>query len=75
MDTKYDFGDEAERSIVYVRAVNVSDLPKEMQEQAMGHDTLYAVHSVDGERLALVRDRSLAFALARQNDLVPVTVH
>ena len=28
-----------------------------------------------GERLALVRDRNLAFILARQNDLDPVTVH
>jgi len=33
------------------------------------------VHSEAGERLALVRDRKLAFILARQNDLTPVTVH
>ena len=75
MDTRYDFGGNSERPIVYVRAVNVSDLPQEMQEQAMGHETLYAVCSVEGERLALVRDRALAFVLARQNDMVPVTVH
>ncbi|MYA88929.1 MAG: DUF1150 family protein, partial [Boseongicola sp. SB0662_bin_57] len=37
--------------------------------------TVYAVHSSDGERLALVKDRSLAFILARQNDLAPVNVH
>ena len=29
----------------------------------------------DGERLALVRDRQLAFFLARQNELTPVSVH
>ncbi len=75
MDTKFDFGADADRQMVYVRAVNVSELPAEMQRQVIGHDTLYAVHAVDGERLALVRDRSLAFALARQNDLTPVTVH
>ena len=75
MDTRYDFGDGAERPIVYVRAVNVADLPQEMQEQAMGHETLYAVCTAEGERLALVRDRALAFVLARQNDMVPVTVH
>lgn len=75
MDAKYDFGDEATQPIVYVRAVNVADLPEEMQEQAMGHETLYAVHSAEGERLALVRDRSLAFVLARQNDMDPVAVH
>ncbi|WP_299847914.1 DUF1150 family protein [uncultured Roseovarius sp.] len=75
MDTKYNFGADAERAIVYVRAVNVADLPEEMREQAMGHETLYAVHTSDGERLALVRDRSLAFVLARQNDMEPVAVH
>jgi hypothetical protein len=36
---------------------------------------LYAVHSDQGERLALVKDRNLAFVLARQNDLSPVTAH
>ena len=75
MDVKYDFGAEADQQIVYVRAVNVADLPKEVREQAMGHDTLYAVHSAEGERLALVRDRSMAFVLARQNDMEPVAVH
>jgi hypothetical protein len=38
-------------------------------------DQIFAVHSADGERLALVRDRELAFVLARQNDLAPVNVH
>ncbi|MEO3413652.1 DUF1150 family protein [Roseovarius sp. CAU 1744] len=75
MDARYDFGDEAAHPIVYVRAVNVADLPREVREQAMGHDTLYAVHSAEGERLALVHDRSLAFVLARQNDMEPVAVH
>lgn len=75
MDTRYDFGADSERPIVYVCAVNVADLPQEMQEQAMGHETLYAVCTAEGERLALVRDRALAFVLARQNDMVPVTVH
>ena len=27
------------------------------------------------DRLALVKDRALAFALARQNDMAPVNVH
>ena len=47
----------------------------EMQEQALGRDTVYAVHSPDGVRLALVGDRELAFVLARQNDFAPVNVH
>lgn len=75
MDTKYDFLDDHDQRIAYVRAVKVADLPQEVQQQAAGIDRLYAVHSAAGERLALVRDRDLAFVLARQNDLRPVTVH
>ena len=75
METKFDFGADQGRAIVYVRPVNVADLPEDMREQAMGCDTLYALHAEDGERLALVRERSLAFVLARQNNLEPVTVH
>lgn len=75
MDVKFEgFPEEGER-IVYVRPVAVADLPEEIRQQAMGLDTLYAVHTAEGERLALVRDRRLAFALARQNDLAPVSVH
>ena len=75
MDTKYEFGPEGQDNIVYIRAVDVADLPKEVQEQAQGATQLYAVCKADGERLALVKNRSLAFILARQNDLAPVTVH
>ena len=77
MDTRYDFGPETEegRRIVYVRPVAVASLPEEVREQAMGLETLYAVHDSDGERIALVRDRNLAFILARQNDMAPVNVH
>lgn len=75
MNEKYEIGPDDENQIVYVRPVAVADLPQEVREQAMGLDTLYAVHSADGERLAIVKDRSLAFVLARQNDLAPVSVH
>lgn len=64
-----------ERAIVYVRPVSVKDLPEDVQEQVDGVENLYAVHAEDGQRLALVRDRKLAFILARQNDLSPVNVH
>ena len=75
MDTPFDFGPEAGQRIVYVRPVPVSALPEALRAQAEGLQTIYAVHRPDGERLALVRDRSLAFALARQHDLAPVSVH
>ena len=75
MDTQYEFDHEAERPIVYVRQVSAEDLPDEVREQVGGLETLYAVHNEAGERLALVRDRKMAFVLARQNDMDPVTVH
>lgn len=75
MNTPYDFDKLAGEGAVYVRAVEVADLPKDVQLQAQGLDQLYAVHDSKGERLALVKDRSLAFMLARQNDLAPVNVH
>lgn len=76
MNTKYDlrtFG----QGIVYVRPVAVDDLPAEVQAQAEagGLKQLFAVHNAEGERLALVADRAMAFVLARQHDMTPVTVH
>jgi hypothetical protein len=75
MDVKYDFGQDHENQIVYVRPVKVADLPQELREQAGRAETVYAVCSEAGEQLALVGDRKLAFLLARQNDFAPVTVH
>lgn len=75
MDNTFDFGTTAENRIVYVRKVNVDELPEDMREQADGADVLYAVHDTDGERLALVKERAMAFVLARQNDFAPVAVH
>ena len=37
--------------------------------------TLYAVHSADGERLAVMLDRDTAFAAAVAHELAPVSVH
>jgi hypothetical protein len=67
--------DSLPRDIVYIRSVAVADLPDEVQQAARGATELYAVHSAEGERLALVKERRLAFLLARQNDLAPVSVH
>ncbi|WP_299958227.1 DUF1150 family protein [uncultured Roseobacter sp.] len=64
-----------ENRIVYVKAVDVIDLPSEVRDQAGDLDQLYAVHDSDGQQLALVADRKLAFKLARQNDYEAVAVH
>ncbi len=75
MNRSYDFGSETNNRIVYVRSVATKDLPQEVQDQVGGTKTVFAVHNSSGERLAVVRDRNLAFLLARQNDLAPVSVH
>ena len=75
MNEKHDFPDFGGERIVYVRPVSVVDLPEDVRRQAVGIETLYAVHTAEGQRLALVRDRSTAFILARQNDLAPVNAH
>ncbi|MEM6939507.1 MAG: DUF1150 family protein [Pseudomonadota bacterium] len=60
---------------VYVKPILVTDLPREVREQAEGLEQLYAVHDARGQQLALVGDRKLAFLLARQHDYAPVMVH
>lgn len=75
MNQPYDFSQTDGAQIVYVRPVAVRDLPEELQAQSGGLTILYAVHDRTGQRLALVGDRKLAFALARQHDMSPVNVH
>lgn len=75
MNTPFDFKDADQSNLVYVRPVAVADLPDELRGELGDETTIYAVHRADGERLALVKDRKLAFMLARQNDFAPVTVH
>lgn len=61
--------------IVYVRPIAVEDLPDEVRAQMGELNVVYSVHGVDGEQLALVADRKLAFHLAREHDYTPVSVH
>ncbi|MCW1954493.1 DUF1150 family protein [uncultured Lentibacter sp.] len=75
MNTVYDFKENAAQPIVYVREVALEELPEKLRAEASGLKKLYAVHDASGERLALVKDRKLAFVLARQNDMMPVTAH
>ena len=60
---------------VYVKTVAVTDLPREVRDQAEGLEKIFAVHDASGQQLALVGDRKLAFHLAREHDYRPVMVH
>lgn len=75
MNSVFDKMPKAADRIVYVRAVDVADLPFELQEQAEGLTRIFSVHRGNGERLALVANKGLAFALAREHDFAPVSVH
>ena len=75
MHTKFDALPCGESQIVYVRPVTVADLPDDLREQIGAVETVYSLHRPNGERLALVHDRAMAFVLARQHDLAPVSVH
>lgn len=74
MNTKFDL-DRLGDKIVYVKPVHVADLPEDVRDQAGQLTTIFAVHNASGEQLALVANRSLAYSLARQHDMEPVTVH
>lgn len=75
MDAKYENLPKSDDRIVYVRPVLVEDLPDDMKQAVGDEKLLFAVHNADGERLAVVKDRKLAFMLARENDYAPVNVH
>lgn len=75
MNTEFDFAKHRDERRVYVRTVVQADLPEEMRIETEGYETVYAIYSEDGEQLALVKDRDLAFAVARTNDFTPVSVH
>ena len=35
----------------------------------------FAIHAADGTQMAVIGDREVAFAVVRQNELEPVSVH
>ena len=74
METKFDL-EKIGQNIVYVKPVLTADLPEEVQDQVGDVDEIYAVHNAAGEQLALVADRKLAFHLAREHEMEPVTLH
>jgi hypothetical protein len=75
MHRKYDFSHFDTDDLVYIKTVAVTELPLDLQRQVGPDKTLYAVHKADGERVAVVENRALAYSLARDNDLTPMTLH
>ena len=77
--SKEEFADLGAPDLVYVRQVKAADLladAADARDLDLDSDqTLYAVHSADGERLAVMLDRDTAFAAAVAHELAPVSVH
>jgi hypothetical protein len=69
------FQNFSDASTVYVRPILVVDLPDDLRDQVEGLEVIYSVHRANGDRVALVANRQLAFALAKQNDMAAVSVH
>ncbi|MEM6944665.1 MAG: DUF1150 family protein [Pseudomonadota bacterium] len=70
--TKQTKGQTTGQPIVYVREAMRDNLPDELKT-APG--PFYSLHDEAGRVLALAPNRSVAFALARQNDMEPRSVH
>jgi hypothetical protein len=67
--------------LVYVRPIKAAEIMADTPiETIRGFNlrpdqTLYAVHSADGARLAVLGDREAAVAAALAHELAPVSVH
>lgn len=75
MNTPFNGLPQGTDRIVYVREIAVDDLPDDVREQVGDVQAIWSVHGADGQQLALVADRKLAFHLAREHDFTPVSVH
>ncbi|MEM1289656.1 MAG: DUF1150 family protein [Pseudomonadota bacterium] len=68
-------------SLCYIRKVLARDVRDEIDEDFDGYISveddrvLYALHDAEGSRIALMSDRDLAVAAARQHELTPLSVH
>ncbi len=79
MNTNYDFDTASDRPqdarIVYVRPLDTDELPEHIREQTGDLEKVYGVFGANGEQIALTANRSMAFDLARDNEMLPVSVH
>ena len=79
MNTQYKFdkttGRPQDARIVYVRPLDTKELPAHLREQTGGLERVYGVFGANGEQIALTSNKSMAFDLARENQLTPLSVH
>ncbi len=67
------------QNVVYVREVAASDLKGEgvipIDAPVPASQKFFALCTPDGRRVAILDNRDLAFAAAREHELEPVSVH
>ncbi len=79
--TTEDFAALGAPNLVYVRPVTAKEIMASTQVEIVKgfpldpEQMLYAVHSADGARLAVLADRDSAIAAALAHELAPVSVH
>lgn len=74
MHTKQELKALAGKSI-YLKLVDVADLPSDVQAEAGSLESLFAVHNAQGEQVALVASPAVASHLAALNDMTLVALH
>jgi len=77
-----EFAELGGRKLVYIRAIPAEDVMDDLGDELDAEEIefeegaiVYSVHASDGERIALVGDRDVAFAAAKQYEMNPVSVH
>ena len=65
------------RGIVYVRPTTAGELRPIVEglDDVPDDMRLYAIHASDGTPMAVLDNRDAAFVTARENEMVPVSVH
>lgn len=66
---------EYQTRAVYVRPIEVADLPLDVQEELEGLDRVYAIVDDHGTQLALVQGEELAYSVARHHDYEPYSLN
>lgn len=74
MNTKFDMS-EMGANIVYLKPMNMADLPDDVREQAGDLQQIFAVHNGMGEQVAYIADLTYASDLADQNNVRIVALH
>ena len=64
-----------ESRLAYVRRIDPATLPAPLRAQVPPDATVWGVHNAEGACLALTDNRRMAFVVARDNDLSPMSVH